>query len=292
MIAADDAGHVETAWAKLNLALHVRRRRDDGYHEIETLFAFCADGDTLRATPADTLTLAIDGPQAQALGGTDAGGMGDGGDNLVLRAARALATQHGVRTGAALTLTKRLPVAAGLGGGSADAAAALRLLARLWALPDDPAALTAIARALGADVPACVRSLTAHGSGRGDDLAAAASIAAIPVLLVNPRIPLATAPVFAGWDGADRGALPGGGDSLAAALAGRNDLEIPAIALCPAIADVLALLRGQPGTRLARMSGSGATCFGLFDDARARDAADETVADAAPGWWRMATMLR
>lgn len=282
-VASDGEGDVETGWAKLNLALHVRRRRADGYHAIETLFAFCADGDTLHAAPADELTLTIDGPHADALGQ---------GDNLVLRAAGALTTRFGGPRGAALRLTKRLPVAAGLGGGSADAAATLRLLARLWALPEDPEALLAIARALGADVPACVRSITAYGVGRGDELAAAASLADMPVLLVNPRVPLPTAPVFGGWDGTDRGSLDVGGDPLAAALAGRNDLEAPAIAIRPVIADVLALLRAQPGVRLARMSGSGATCFALFHDVAARDAADATVAGTAPTWWRMTTMLR
>jgi 4-diphosphocytidyl-2-C-methyl-D-erythritol kinase len=275
----------ETAYAKINLALHVRRRRADGYHDIETLFAFAADGDALSVTASDVLSLAVDGPFAAGLGGDD---------NLVLSAARGLADAYGVTAGAVLRLDKRLPVASGIGGGSADAAAALRLLTRHWRLPSDDGRVAALAAALGADVPACLASIIARGEGRGDALVGALvgagdALAGMPLLLVNPRLPLATGPVFAAWDGVDRGALAQG-DALAVARAGRNDLELPARTLCPAIDDVMTALAAQPGVVLARMSGSGATCFALFDDVTARDRA--AAAMMAPGWWCLATTLR
>jgi 4-diphosphocytidyl-2-C-methyl-D-erythritol kinase len=273
--------YADTAWAKVNLALHVRRRRSDGYHDIETLFAFAEDGDRLTAAPADRLSLAISGPFAAALGGEIE-------DNLVLRAARALAAATGVEAAAALTLDKRLPIASGIGGGSADAAAALRLLARLWQVEVPPG----LAVTIGADVPACLASVTARGGGRGDELEPLGDgLAGTAMLLVNPGIAVSTARVFAGWDGIDRGALATG-DPLTAAAAGRNDLEPPARALAPEIDAVLALLAGQDGVRLARMSGSGATCLALFDGKGARDAADRVVATQHPGWWRLATALR
>jgi 4-diphosphocytidyl-2-C-methyl-D-erythritol kinase len=271
----------DIAWAKVNLALHVRRRRPDGYHDIETLFAFAEDGDRLTVAPADRLTLAVTGPFAAALDG-------DGEDNLVLRAARALAAATRVDAGAALTLDKRLPVASGIGGGSADAAAALRLLARLWRV-DLPAGL---AMTIGADVPACIASVTARGEGRGERLQALGDgLAGRAMLLVNPGVAVSTAQVFAGWDGVDRGAL-GAGDPLAAAAAGRNDLEPAARALAPEIDAVLTLLAAQPGAGLVRMSGSGATCFALFDSVAARDAADAAIAGRRPSWWRLVTALR
>ena len=275
---------VETGYAKLNLALHVRRRRADGYHELETLFAFCADGDELRAEPADALSLTIDGPFAAGLA-ADA-------DNLVLRAARALQAASAVTAGAAIRLTKRLPVASGIGGGSADAAAALRLLMRLWSVDPGAERLQAIALALGSDVPACLLSQACRGGGRGETLAPfdPAALAGRPVLLVNPGVATPTGPVFAAWDTIDRGPLAAG-DPLAAALAGRNDLEPPARALVPVIGAVASLLAVQPGVVLARMSGSGATCFAVFNDAAARDAAAAVVA-AHPDWWRLATVLR
>ena len=263
----------EPAPAKLNLALHVRGKLPDGRHRIETLFAFCIDGDRVEAEEADGLTLAIKGPFAEALAG-DA-------DNLVLRAARALAERAGVTPRAALTLTKNLPVASGIGGGSADAAATLRLLTRLWRI--DPGHAAAVAPGLGADVPACLLSLTARGDGAGDRLVLVddPGIAGTPVLLVNPLRPLSTGAVFARWDGEDRGPLD-------AWRAGRNDLEAPARALVPAIGDLLDWLGGQ-GATLVRMSGSGATCFGLFSD---EDARDQAAAACPPQWWHLATILR
>lgn len=268
----------DTAYAKINLALHVRERMPDGYHRIETLFAFCDDGDRLSAAAADELTLHVLGPFAA--------GLGDTRDNLVLRAARALAAEAGVSAGAAIRLDKRLPVASGIGGGSADAAATLRMLVRLWRFPAEPAALHRIAAALGADVPACLASTSARGDGRGDDLRAAQGASGSPVLLVNPGVAVSTAAVFGAWDGVDRGAMP---DDWSAA---RNDLEAPALRLAPEIKSVLAVLRDQRGATAVRMSGSGATCFALFDDAVARDAAAQVVVDHAPGWWRMAAILR
>ncbi|WBO24662.1 4-(cytidine 5'-diphospho)-2-C-methyl-D-erythritol kinase [Sphingomonas abietis] len=275
----------ETGFAKINLALHVRRRRPDGYHDLETLFAFCADGDELTAGPADALTLAIVGPFGE--------GLSAGEDNLVLRAARALQAAAGIARGAAIRLDKRLPVASGIGGGSADAAAAMRLLVRLWAIDVPDATLHAIAADLGADVPACLVSKSLRGEGKGDalDLLDDAGLAGVPVLLVNPRVAVPTGPIFQRWDGIDRGALADG-DPLAAALAGRNDLEPPARALQPVIAEVVAALAAMRGVRLARMSGSGATCFALFDTAADRDEAARIVQDRFPRWWSLATLLR
>ncbi|WP_298687367.1 4-(cytidine 5'-diphospho)-2-C-methyl-D-erythritol kinase [uncultured Sphingomonas sp.] len=274
----------ETAYAKINLALHVRRRMPDGYHDLETLFAFCADGDELTAAPADDLSLTIVGPFGE--------GLSAGPDNLVLRAAESLRAAAGTAAGAAIRLDKRLPVASGIGGGSADAAAALRLLVRLWDVAVADETLHGIAATLGADVPACMVSQTCRGEGRGDrlDLLDARALTGMPLLLVNPRVAVPTGPVFQRWDQIDRGPLASG-DPLAAALNGRNDLEPPARALQPAIACVVEALSAMPGLRLARMSGSGATCFALFADAAARDAADAAIAAAHPHWWRLATRL-
>lgn len=267
----------ETAFAKINLALHVRAREPDGYHRIETVFAFCEDGDVLSVADGDGLSLAVSGPFAADLAGE--------GDNLVLRAARALGEQAGITPNLALTLDKRLPVASGIGGGSADAAAALRLLVRFWGLAVDPATLHGIAAGLGADVPACLASGTMRGEGRGDSLTLLddPSVAGTPILLVNPRVPLSTAAVFRGWDGRDRGPL---GDWRE----GRNDLEAPARAIAPEIGAVVAALSGAS---LARMSGSGATCFGLFDADQARAAAAAAEIRARHShWWLLESRLR
>lgn len=276
--ATGDGALAETAYAKINLALHVRERMPDGYHRIETLFAFCRDGDVLEAAPAEALSLQIDGPFAGSLPADET--------NLVLRAARALARATGTEAGAAIRLDKRLPVASGIGGGSADAAAALRLLPRLWGVDVPVDVLHDLAADLGADVPACLASRAARGDGRGDRLRPARAAAGAPVLLVNPLLPLSTAAVFAAWDGVDRGPLPEDPRE------GRNDLQPPATALCPAVTDVLDVLAARPGATLVRMSGSGATCFALFADAAARDVAAAHVAAARPGWWRLATTLR
>ena len=267
----------EVAPAKLNLALHVRGREPDGYHRIETLFAFCAEGDLLHAAPAETIALAVTGPFAPGLAGE--------GDNLVLRAARALADRFAVTAGVRLTLHKRLPIASGIGGGSADAAAALRLLDRWWGLQTGETALLEIAGTLGADVPACLLSRPARGEGKGDRLDERPGPGPLPVLLVNPGVKVSTAAVFRRWDGVDRGPMP---DDF---RLGRNDLEPAAVAIAPVIAELLALLAAQPGADLVRMSGSGATCFALFEDSPARDRAAAAVAAARPGWWQLATRL-
>ena len=300
----------ETAFAKINLALHVRARRGDGYHELETLFAFVAAGDILTARVSERDELVTVGEFANQLLPSPAGRgrgwgseakpsvpvsvehphpdpppQGGGGlDNLVARALNALPRPEGL----AITLEKNLPVAAGLGGGSADAGAVFRIVRELYGLPED---WRARAAELGADVPACVESVTCIGRGTGTDLEPADdSLAGTPVLLVNPRLPLSTGPVFAGWDSVDRGPLPVG-DSRAIAREGRNDLEAPAIALCPTIAEVLAALRGT-APWLARMSGSGATCFALYDSEAARDAASERVRAQRPDWWQLRGKLR
>lgn len=277
----------ETAYAKINLALHVRARRADGYHEIESLFAFAEDGDQLSAELRRDggLSLVLDGPFAE--------GLSAGPDNLVLRAAEALRQRHDVTFGAAICLTKTLPVASGIGGGSADAAAALRLLARLWNLAPDDAGHLDLAAALGSDVPACFVSHTLIGMGRGEalDLRDIPGLAGMPLLLVNPRKPLSTGPVFAGWDRHDRGALQV--ESLDDVLAmGRNDLQAPAIALVPEIAEVLHKIGQLDGVRLARMSGSGATCFALMESLAALDRAAKLLAKARPDWWIMTSRVR
>ncbi len=266
----------ETAYAKINLALHVRARREDGYHELETFFAFVDAGDTLAVTPADADSLSITGEFAPLLAHEEG--------NLVLDALALLPRAQGWH----VALDKALPVAAGLGGGSADVGAVFRLAQRAHGLPEG---WQQAAAKLGADVPACVESVAMIGRGTGTDLAPAPTdLQGCPVLLVNPRVPLPTGPVFKAWDRVDRGAMPQG-SARDVALQGRNDLEAPAISICPPVADVLAAL-GRTGAFLSRMSGSGATCFALFDDVAERDAAQATIAAEQPGWWQMAGRLR
>lgn len=277
----------ETGWAKINLALHVRARRSDGYHEIETLFAFVDNGDALFAEVADADALTIDGEFAE--------GLSAGADNLVLRVLALLRDRYGASRvpPLAVTLTKNLPVAAGIGGGSADAAAMARLVRRHFLTEIDDAALARIVGPLGADIAACVASETCLGVGVGEELSPAPELrlAGTPVLLVNPRQPVATGPVFAAWDGIDRGPLFTGSDLRAQLFAGRNDLQRPATAQCPAIVDILTEL-GALRPWLARMSGSGATCFALFDAEAERDAAAVVLAQRHPGWWTMTGALR
>ena len=267
---------IETAYAKINLALHVRRRREDGYHELETVFAFVDAGDSLSVAQASRDEFRMVGEFASQL--TDPFG------NIVIQALSALPRTDGW----AVTLEKNLPVAAGLGGGSADAGAVFRLVQREYGLPND---WHARAAKLGADVPACVASLACIGRGTGTELEPVANdLAGTPVLLVNPRVPLATGSVFKAWDGMDRGPLPDG-DLRTVALEGRNDLEAPAISLCPVIAEVLAALRDSPAW-LVRMSGSGATCFALFDNDDAMTEAAEAIARSHADWWQMSGHLR
>lgn len=267
----------EIAPAKINLALHVRRRRDDGRHDIETIFAFCTDGDLLEGESFEPenrgMTLALEGPFGGGFDGAE--------ENMVERAWAALTSASGISRQTHIRLDKRLPIASGLGGGSADAAAALRLLTSLWGI--DPAHAQAVAPRLGSDVPACLLSMTARGSGAGDELELVdTGVAGTPLLLVNPRIPLSTRDVFEAWDGVDRGPLDDWRE-------GRNDLETPAIARVPEIAELLDWLRARDGAWFARMSGSGATCFAMFADEPCRDAAAAAVPDR---WWHLATFLR
>ena len=271
----------EIAYAKINLALHVRARRADGYHLLESLFAFADDGDRIEVEPASELSLRLTGPFAPGLEGD--------GDNLALRAARAMQSRFGVDAGAAIRLDKRLPVAAGLGGGSADAAAVARALARLWGLDAGEAELIEAVGPLGADVAVCVASRTVIGRGIGDEMTPwqrADDWSGAPVLLVNPGLACPTGPVFRQWDGIDRGPL---GD---APTGWRNDLEVGALALVPQIGELLSALRDVAGARFVRMSGSGATCFALFETAVTRDAAKQAISSAHPGWWTMGGALR
>jgi len=270
--------------AKVNLYLHVTGRRGDGYHMLDSLIAFADIGDRLTAEPAGVLSLEVSGPEARSLPSTYE-------DNLVLRAARLLAAHAGITTGAALRLQKSLPVAAGIGGGSSDAAAALRALRQLWQVSVGDAALRALAAELGADIPACVGGRAVWVGGIGERIDPAAALPKAGILLANPRTKLPTAAVFA----ARRGAFgdPGRFEPMPASVVGlaqtlmrcRNDLTDAAIGLVPEIGAVLASLHALPGALLARMSGSGATCFALFRDRGAAERAREALAAAEPRWW-------
>ena len=270
--------------AKVNLYLHVTGRRDDGYHLLESLVAFVDIGDRLTAEPAASLSLTVEGPEA-----ADLVAIGD--DNLVLRAARLLAERAGITAGAALHLDKHLPIAAGIGGGSSDAAAALLALSRLWRTSLEDEALCNLGARLGADIPACLYRRPVWVGGIGERLEAAGALPEAGVLLVNPRKALPTAAVFAARRGpfGDVGRfapMPGEAPALARALMPcRNDLTEAAIDLVPEIATVLARLGRLPGSLLARMSGSGATCFALFADRAAAEEARALVAAAEPRWW-------
>ena len=284
----------EPAPAKVNLTLRVVGRRANGYHDIESLVAFADVGDALTFAPASDLTLTVRGPTAAAAGNTA--------DNLVLKAARALAERvDGLKLGR-FTLSKRLPVAAGLGGGSADAAAALRLLARANRMTRDDPRLMAAARATGADVPVCLDPRPRFMRGIGEILSEPLDLPRLPAVLVNPAVAVATRDVFAALAleparkvGASSSCWPIGGQQCAALLAAladdRNDLETPAIKIAPVIADLLAELRRVPCCRLARMSGSGATCFALFDTRRAASAGAQKLRGRHPAWWVRATAL-
>jgi len=283
----------DTAPAKVNLTLRVLGRRADGYHEIESLVAFADLSDRLSFVPAGKLALAVTGPGA--------GQTGDDTENLVLKAARALAARiPGIALGG-FRLEKNLPVAAGLGGGSADAAAALRLLARANNLePSDPRLYEA-ARATGADVPVCLDPRPRLMRGIGEILSEPLALPRFCALLVNPGIALATKLVFSGWKASADSVPPFDPAAMARMrtedevlryLTGQaNDLQAPAIALAPAIAEVLAALRALEGCRLARMSGSGATCFALFSSAAEREAAAKALRAKYPNWWMSETWL-
>ncbi len=271
----------EACPAKVNLFLRVTGRRADGYHLLDSLAVFPAIGDLLRVAPGDGLSLNVEGRFAGALAGEA--------DNLVLRAARALAAAADIAPDASLLLDKRLPVASGIGGGSADAAAALRLLARFWGLDVTAAELHAIAAALGADVPVCLAARAARMAGVGEVLAAAPGLPRFGLLLANPGGAVATQAVFkARGDGFSMPAqLPAHWPDAAAMAADLaaigNDLQAAALALHPPIGAALTALAALPGQLLTRMSGSGASCFALFADAAAARAGARRL--ARPGWW-------
>ncbi len=272
----------EPAPAKINLFLHVTGRRADGYHLLDSLAVFTALGDRVTAETASDLSLHLEGPFSGALTAEP--------DNLVLRAARALAAEAAVPALARLTLHKNLPVASGIGGGSADAAAAFRALCRLWNISPDRSVLHRLALTLGADVPVCLASVPARMGGIGGDLSAAPPLPDCGIVLVNPGVAVSTPDVFRARRGgfsrmADLPAAWRDAATMASDLRRlTNDLAEPAIGLQPVIADVLSALEGLPGCLLARMSGSGATCFGLFASAEAAEHAAASITQAA--WWR------
>ena len=282
----------ETARAKINLSLRVLGRRPDGYHLLESLVSFAATGDRLELRLGEPLGLSVSGPMAEHAGPPD--------DNLVLRAAGALKRRIPKLDLGRFELTKLLPVGAGLGGGSADAAAALRLLAQANRLaPDDPRLYEA-ARELGSDVPVCIDQTARWMGGTGHELSAPVTTPKIHVVLVNPGIPLATRDVY-GELGArvvlDERALsppsvPRGGREFLNFIAElSNDLEPAAFKLAPIVRDVLTALRDQPGCMLARMSGSGSTCFGIFATQNAARYTARTLAIRHNGWWVRDTEL-
>jgi 4-diphosphocytidyl-2-C-methyl-D-erythritol kinase len=284
---------VETASAKVNLTLRVLARRADGYHEISSLVAFADCGDRLSLTPGDTLALTVAGPRAAQAGAVD--------DNLVLKAARALAARVPGLVAGTFHLDKVLPIAAGLGGGSADAAAALRLLARANNLPFDDRRLYEAACATGADVPVCLEPRPRLMWGIGEKLSVPLDLPPLHAVLANPGVALATKDVFANWTRNAKAAPPLDlaavesmqGEAALLELLARdpNDLEPAAVKLAPVVAEATAAVHALGGCRLARMSGSGATCFGIFDSAEAANAAALALRGKFPQWWVQACEL-
>ncbi|MBI4275827.1 MAG: 4-(cytidine 5'-diphospho)-2-C-methyl-D-erythritol kinase [Rhizobiales bacterium] len=284
---------LEDAPAKVNLTLRVAGRRADGFHDIESLVVFADLHDRLTFIPGDELGLSLSGPTAAATGPAS--------DNLVLKAALALAREvRGLRTGRFI-LDKQLPVAAGLGGGSADAAAALRLLARTNALDTNDPRLMAAAAATGADIPICVDPRARLMRGRGDELSPALQLPRLSAVLANPGTMIATKDVFTAFDASagyrqrlpaiELDDIPQDHEALLKFLTIHgNDLEPAAITLAPVVAEVLSDMRTLPGCELARMSGSGATCFGIFDESHTASAA-RTLKEKHPAWWVHATVL-
>ena len=279
--------------AKVNLTLHVLGRRADGWHELDSVVAFAGCCDWLAFQPGEALSLTISGPTAAAAGPTD--------DNLVLRAARALAERVPRLRLGRFHLRKVLPVAAGLGGGSSDAAAALRALADANDLTPDDERLFAAAAAVSSDAPVCLCPTARSMAGRGERLGPPLGLPPLPAVLANPGVAVATPAVFAALGLAAGASLDppptlrldaGDGAALAALATGRNDLQASAIRIAPAIGDTLEALRRLDGVRLARMSGSGATCFALFDDRHAAARAARKLRAVHPDWWVRATYLR
>jgi len=283
------AGTGRLARAKINLYLHVTGKRADGYHLLDSLIVFAEAGDLLRVAPADDLTLAIDGPFAE--------GLASEADNLVLRAARTLAAEAGVSPQGRIHLTKSLPIASGIGGGSADAAATLLELCRLWQTDIPAGRLQEMALALGADVPVCVDGRPAFIGGIGEEIVPAGRLPEAWLVLVNPKVPTPTPQVFKARRGdfslpARWQTPPADFEALIAYLAAcRNDLTEPAITVAPAVADVLAAIAATKGCRLARLSGSGATCFGLYGSAADAEAAQAEILRQQPGWWAVAARI-
>jgi len=277
------------AAAKINLHLHIVGRRPDGYHLLDSLVAFAGVGDTVEVREGAGLSLIMEGPMAADLAGEP--------DNLVLRAVRALADRVGRPADVAVRLIKRLPVASGIGGGSADAAATLRAVAALWGLPSDAPVLRALAPTLGADVPVCLAGRASNMSGIGECLDPAPTLPPAWLVLVNPRVACSTPAVFRARTGSFAAADPLVRDvadvaELASELGRRrNDLTDAALTVAPVIADVLGRLAAAPDCLLARMSGSGATCFGLYGDQQAAMAAATKLQAEQPGWWVVASKL-
>jgi 4-diphosphocytidyl-2-C-methyl-D-erythritol kinase len=274
--------------AKINLYLHVTGQRPDGYHELDSVVIFAPVGDEICVLPDDILTLKIVGPEASALKDFEVS------ENLVFQAAHMLAGKYKVTTGAAITLNKVLPVASGIGGGSADAAATLNALVDLWKLKPAAGELAELALALGADVPVCLMSRPLRMTGIGEKLHETPAMPNGIFVLVNPRVSQPTPDVFAElhrgeWKPSGfSSALPSDMDfySFVSELKSRtNDLEQPAIRLAPVIEDVLTVINAQANCRLARMSGSGATCFGLFQRIEEAEAAATEIRRQHPDWW-------
>ncbi|MCF8483209.1 MAG: 4-(cytidine 5'-diphospho)-2-C-methyl-D-erythritol kinase [Rhodospirillum sp.] len=288
-IAPTDKAVIEAAPAKVNLTLHVTGKRPDGFHTLESLVVFSGVHDTLIAEPSDGFSLSITGPNAQGLEGE--------GDNIITRAAQRLADLTGKANVARLVLIKRLPVAAGIGGGSADAAATLRALNRLWGLDRPLDDYMDLAGGLGADVPVCLRGEAVTMAGIGEQLTPAPPLPSAWLVLVNPMKPVSTPAVFKARTGAFSPPnplmeAPGDVRELAEALGSRsNDLAAPARLVEPVISDVLTAIANLRGCLLSRMSGSGATCFGLFADGTVCDEAAHHLAEDKPEWWVSAAPL-
>jgi 4-diphosphocytidyl-2-C-methyl-D-erythritol kinase len=276
------------AAAKINLFLHVTGQRSNGYHELDSLVAFASFGDWIDVSLADDISLKISGAEAGALSDTATA------DNLVIQAARLLADRFSVPGGAAIALEKNLPVASGIGGGSADAAATLRALVMLWGINPTPDELTGIGLELGADVPVCLASRTRRMTGIGERLHEVPYLPVCHMVLVNPRVGLSTPEVFAAlhkgkWRAsAPATPLPSDLDFLSLIMLLKqqvNDLQAPAIRILPVIGNILTAIEETKGCRLARMSGSGATCFGLFESSQEALAAAEYIRQISPAWW-------
>ena len=275
---------------KLNLYLHITARRDSGYHEVDTLIAFTDYGDAVRVEPSDKLEMAVDGPFSSDLPEVQT-------DNLVLRALDRMRKEFNITAGAKVTLVKNIPIAAGVGGGSSDAATAMLAAAKMWEMPESALpTMMKIGAKVGADIPACLFRRPCFASGFGQVLKAAPEVAEMGVLLVNPGIKVSTPAVFERRRGgfspfmADPSANLKSGSSLIGFLRGReNDLTDAALSLCPPIQDILWAFEDIKGCRLARMSGSGATCFGLFDTMAAAEAALDRFNN--PNWWARAANL-